>query len=29
VLAACFKCHKPLDKQDFVFSWDGLRTAAK
>jgi cytochrome P460 len=28
-LAACFKCHKPLDKQDFVFSWDGLRTAAK
>jgi hypothetical protein len=29
VLAGCFKCHKPLDKQDFVFSWDGLRTAAK
>jgi hypothetical protein len=29
VLANCFKCHKPLDKQDFVFSWDGLRTAAK
>jgi Cytochrome P460 len=28
-LAACFKCHKPLDKQDFVFSWDGLRTVAK
>ena len=25
-LAACFKCHKPLDKQDFVYSWDGLRT---
>ncbi len=22
VLAGCFKCHKPLDKQDFVFSWD-------
>jgi hypothetical protein len=19
-LAACFQCHKPLDKQDFVFS---------
>ena len=29
VLAACFKCHKPLDQQDFVFSWDGLRTSAK
>jgi hypothetical protein len=29
MLAACFKCHKPLDKQDFVFSWDGLRMAAK
>jgi hypothetical protein len=29
VLANCFKCHKPLDKQDFVFSWDGLRTPAK
>jgi hypothetical protein len=28
-LAACFKCHKPLDKQDFVFSWDGLRTATQ
>lgn len=28
-LAACFKCHKPLDKQDFVFSWEGLRTTAK
>ena len=28
-LAACFKCHKPLDKQDFVFSWDGLRMVAK
>jgi hypothetical protein len=26
VLANCFKCHKPLDKQDFVFSWEGLRT---
>ncbi len=30
VLAACFKCHMPLTaKQDFVFSWDGLRTVAK
>jgi hypothetical protein len=28
-LAACFKCHKPLDKQDFVFSWEGLRTVTK
>jgi Cytochrome P460 len=26
VLSGCFKCHKPLDKQDFVFSWDGLRS---
>lgn len=25
VLANCFKCHKPLDKQDFVFSWSHLR----
>ena len=25
VLAGCFKCHKPLDKQDFVFSWDRMR----
>jgi hypothetical protein len=25
VLAACFKCHKPLDKQDFVFSWSHMR----
>ncbi|MCC6890248.1 MAG: cytochrome P460 family protein [Hyphomicrobiales bacterium] len=28
-LAGCFKCHKPFDKQDFVFSWDGLRMTAK
>ena len=28
-LAACFKCHKPFDKQDFVIFWDGRRTAAK
>ena len=27
VLANCFKCHKPLDKQDFVFSYDKLKTA--
>jgi hypothetical protein len=26
VLANCFKCHKPLDKQDFVFSYDKLKT---
>lgn len=24
-LAGCFKCHKPLDQQDFVFSWPQLR----
>ena len=30
VLAACFKCHLPLTtKQDFVFSWEGLRTVTK
>ena len=26
-LKACFTCHKPLDKQDFVFSIDKLKTA--
>jgi hypothetical protein len=27
-LTACFTCHKPLDaKQDFVFSYDKLKTA--
>jgi hypothetical protein len=26
-LTACFQCHKPLDKQDFVFSYDRLKTA--
>lgn len=26
-LTACFNCHKPLDKQDFVFSYDRLKTA--
>ena len=28
-LTACFTCHKPLDKQDFVFTYDKLKTAAK
>ncbi len=28
-LTACFQCHKPLDKQDFVFSYDRMKTAAK
>ena len=28
-LTACFNCHKPLDKQDFVFSYEKLKTAAK
>ena len=27
-LVACFQCHKPLDKQDFVFSYDRLKAAA-
>jgi hypothetical protein len=27
VLKNCFTCHKPLDKQDFVFSYDKLKTA--
>jgi hypothetical protein len=26
-LKACFTCHKPLDKQDFVFSIDKMKTA--
>jgi hypothetical protein len=26
-LANCFKCHKPLDKQDYVFSYDKLKAA--
>jgi len=26
-LTACFQCHKPLDKQDFVFSYDRLKGA--
>jgi len=28
-LGACFECHKPHDKQDFVFSYEKLKTAAK
>jgi hypothetical protein len=28
-LTNCFNCHKPLDKQDFVFSYDRLKAAAK
>jgi Cytochrome P460 len=28
-LKGCFECHKPLDKQDFVFSYDRLKTAKK
>jgi cytochrome P460 len=28
-LTACFNCHKPLDKQDFVFSYDKLKTATR
>jgi hypothetical protein len=27
VLKNCFTCHKPLDKQDFVFSYDKMKTA--
>jgi hypothetical protein len=26
-LKACFTCHRPLDKQDFVFSFDKMKTA--
>ena len=26
-LAACFQCHKPLEKQDFVFSVDKMKAA--
>ena len=28
-LTACFNCHKPLDKQDFVFSYDKMKAAAQ
>ena len=27
VLKNCFTCHKPLDKQDFVFSYDKMKSA--
>jgi len=26
-LTGCFNCHKPLDKQDFVFSYDKMKAA--
>jgi Cytochrome P460 len=28
-LPACFNCHKPLDKQDFVFLYDKMKAAPK
>ena len=28
-LPACFNCHKPLDKQDYVFLYDKMKAAAK
>jgi hypothetical protein len=28
-LTACFNCHKPHDKQDFVFLYDKMKTAGK
>ena len=28
-LSACFNCHKPLDKQDFVFLYDKMKAAPK
>jgi hypothetical protein len=28
-LGACFECHKPQAKQDFVFSYDRMKSAAK
>jgi hypothetical protein len=27
VLKNCFTCHKPLDKQDFVFSFEAMKNA--
>ena len=27
MLKNCFTCHKPLDKQDFVFSFDTMKNA--
>ena len=26
-LTACFNCHKPLDKEDYVFSYDKMKAA--
>src|SRR6266511_1904257 len=28
-LGGCFNCHKPLDKQDFVYLYDKMKAAAK
>jgi Cytochrome P460 len=28
-LNACFTCHKPLDKQDYVYLYDKMKAAAK
>src|SRR5262245_34674789 len=28
-LGACFNCHKPLDKQDYVYLYDKMKAAAK
>ena len=28
-LTACFQCHKPLDKQDYVYLYDKMKTPAK
>jgi hypothetical protein len=28
-LTACFNCHKPLDKQDFVFLYDKMKAPTK
>ena len=28
-LSACFNCHKPLDKQDYVYLYDKMKTPAK
>ena len=29
VLKNCFTCHKPLDKQDFVFSFEAMKNAKR
>ena len=29
VLKNCFVCHKPLDKQDYVFSFEAMKTARR